>query len=301
MLRVHFTTEDMIGITVATEPEPLCEALFSLQVLCRSEDQLLYGEWRRRTHARLSSLRVSTMELRSLFTSPLGASLRHRPASEWINARAEVDQPSGGVDALRVYWGAGVQPYWLVMQRLVHADVEHRGRAALAGGVTGLLSGLHSNVFWRPPVMVVKERAERDLFLNGRGMSLLPSFFCWPGPVLIDEHETRPVLLYPVHREPGWVDSARNETTPRRSIAALMGRTRAAVLEASDQGRTTTQIAERVGVSLPTASQHTSVLRSAGLITTRRRGAAVIHETTPLGTALLRGQSTLTDDRLVLK
>ncbi len=55
---------------------------------------------------------------------------------------------------------------------------------------------------------------------------------------------------------------------------------------------TTTETADRVGISLPSASQHTSVLRNAGLITTTRTGTAVLHTLTPLGTALLQGDTT---------
>ncbi len=43
-----------------------------------------------------------------------------------------------------------------------------------------------------------------------------------------------------------------------------------------------------MGISLAAASQHASVLRNAGLITTRRRGSAVLHVLTPLGAELLR-------------
>ena len=42
------------------------------------------------------------------------------------------------------------------------------------------------------------------------------------------------------------------------------------------------------GISLAAASQHASVLRDAGLITTQRQGRAVLHVLTPLGTELLK-------------
>jgi DNA-binding transcriptional ArsR family regulator len=47
------------------------------------------------------------------------------------------------------------------------------------------------------------------------------------------------------------------------------------------------QLARRVGVSAASVSQHTAVLREAGLIHTSRIGKAVLHTMTPLGTALL--------------
>nr|WP_252980871.1 helix-turn-helix domain-containing protein [Streptomyces chartreusis] len=51
----------------------------------------------------------------------------------------------------------------------------------------------------------------------------------------------------------------------------------------------TTALAERAGVSVATASEHATVLRAAGLITTVRDGSRVLHALTPLGEALLAG------------
>ncbi|MFD9949153.1 ArsR/SmtB family transcription factor [Nonomuraea sp. NPDC059022] len=51
---------------------------------------------------------------------------------------------------------------------------------------------------------------------------------------------------------------------------------------------TTTQLAEALHLSAPTASRHAATLREAGLITTQRRGQSVLHTRTPLGTALLQ-------------
>ncbi|GAA0823009.1 hypothetical protein ACFQVD_34090 [Streptosporangium amethystogenes subsp. fukuiense] len=50
--------------------------------------------------------------------------------------------------------------------------------------------------------------------------------------------------------------------------------------------------AYRVGISPATASQHTAVLRNAGLLTTGRMGGAVLHTPPPPGSALLSGDST---------
>jgi DNA-binding transcriptional ArsR family regulator len=74
------------------------------------------------------------------------------------------------------------------------------------------------------------------------------------------------------------------------ALAALVGRTRAAVLYSVADGCTTTELARRAGISLPAASQHAAVLRNAGLITTRRAGSAVLHALTPLGAELLQAE-----------
>ena len=80
------------------------------------------------------------------------------------------------------------------------------------------------------------------------------------------------------------------ETGPERrgdSLADLLGPTRACVLRAClDTPLTTTALARSVGISNSSASEHATVLRSAGLITSERHGNQVIHHTTQLGAAL---------------
>ncbi len=49
----------------------------------------------------------------------------------------------------------------------------------------------------------------------------------------------------------------------------------------------------RRAISPASASYHATVLREAGLLTTRRNGMSVQHDLTALGSALLDGQLTL--------
>jgi DNA-binding transcriptional ArsR family regulator len=296
MLCVHFTAEDLTAISIATEPEPLCETLLSLDVVRLPEADLVFGAWRRKTIAQLPPERVSTFELRPLIrqllrrSAALSAARERRSGAEWIKDVVGVVTTTDLVDAIGAHWRVSVEPYWNLVRALVRADAAHRGRVALTGGTTKLLSTLHPDVWWRPPVMHVRNGPAADLFLNGAGMVLLPSVFCWPAPFLIHEPGTPAVLLFPALRSPNWATDAHATAHPGGGIAPLLGTTRAAILEATARpGRSTTKIAQCVQVSLPTVSQHTSVLRNAGLITTRRQGVAVVHEITELGIALLSG------------
>ncbi|MFI0899057.1 ArsR/SmtB family transcription factor [Streptomyces sp. NPDC020983] len=56
-------------------------------------------------------------------------------------------------------------------------------------------------------------------------------------------------------------------------------------------GCTTGELARRTGVTPPTASQHATTLREAGLTTSTRLRNTILHTLTPLGTALLRTNS----------
>ncbi|MET9879543.1 winged helix-turn-helix domain-containing protein [Actinacidiphila glaucinigra] len=99
----------------------------------------------------------------------------------------------------------------------------------------------------------------------------MPSYF--GGPALMYRPEKPTVLIYPMH-----AGGAATRSTD--TLGPLLGRTRAAVLAAARHPANTTTIAERASVSLPSASQHTTVLRNAGLLTTTRTSSAVLHALT---------------------
>ena len=129
-----------------------------------------------------------------------------------------------------------------------------------------------------------------DIHLNGGGLTLVPTVFCrriklYIGVAGVDGPA---VLFYPAIRE--ITDAHRLWTrchpgSTQDALGALLGTTRAAALETLSNTCTTTELAGRLRTSLATASHHATVLRQAGLITTRRNGNAVLHLITPLGTA----------------
>ncbi|WP_267243077.1 winged helix-turn-helix domain-containing protein [Streptomyces sp. PR69] len=78
------------------------------------------------------------------------------------------------------------------------------------------------------------------------------------------------------------------------SLSALLGRTRATVLWviADHPGSTTTELAQLAGISLASASEHATVLRSANLISTARHRNTALHTATAAGLTLLNSAST---------
>jgi len=144
-------------------------------------------------------------------------------------------------------------------------------------------------------VLEVQMPMDVDMYLEGRGLSLVPSVFVGKCPNLIHDPShpsAAPRLILPVADERvrggGLWDWPRSGKASGAALAALVGRNRAAVLNAVVGGCTTTELAGRVGISLAAASQHASVLRDAGLITSCRQGGAVLHALTPLGADLLQ-------------
>jgi DNA-binding transcriptional ArsR family regulator len=106
-----------------------------------------------------------------------------------------------------------------------------------------------------------------------------------------DDPDASPILHVPVTLDAGALRGLWDPpggATGRSSLDALLGRTRAAVLDAVAAGPcTTSELARRAGVSVPSASEHAAVLRDADLIDTRRVGKAVRHAVTTLGASLL--------------
>lgn len=180
------------------------------------------------------------------------------------------------------YHAAAITPHAAPVRRSVAADHTYRLHTLATGGLDGLLASLRPTMRWCPPVLEVDYEVDRDLYLRGRGLSLVPSYFCSGAPVSLADPELPPVIVYPIGQEFHW--QAVRGPGP---LEALLGRTRSAVLHTLDGGLTTTQIARRLDVSLASASRHAAVLRDAGLITSHRDRSSMLHSLTPLGLAML--------------
>lgn len=161
------------------------------------------------------------------------------------------------------------------------ADLALRSRALLHGGVEELLGGLHPGITWNAPILTTAGPT-REIHLAGRGLLLYPSPLT-ADFLTLDVPERRPVLVYPCADLPP--ESDPDPTTD--ALADLLGRTRAAVLRSLTTAASTTQVARRTGISLASASEHTTVLRNAGLITTHRPAGTTLHSLTPAAYPLL--------------
>ncbi|MEU0846316.1 winged helix-turn-helix domain-containing protein [Streptomyces sp. NPDC005962] len=218
--------------------------------------------------------------------------LRHpgRPLPSWARELAEGTPESvlRVADAVGGYFGAALDPVWHRVQSQVARDRAARLRTLTEGGWEAVLATLHPSARWSYPIFELAFPADHDIHLGGRGLILQPSFFCWGAPTTFLDIGLPPTLVYPVERNLDW--AAPCGTAGRSALAALLGTTRARVLEAVAVGPcSTTELARRTSVPLPTASQQASVLRDAGLVRSRRHRNVVVHMVTPLGAALLNG------------
>ncbi|MEV6648817.1 winged helix-turn-helix domain-containing protein [Amycolatopsis sp. NPDC051371] len=207
------------------------------------------------------------------------------PVPEWVRPLADGDRDllTEITAALARYHDAMLGPCFELVQGAIDADRSLRAQQFLTGGIEAMLAGIGPVARWRRPVLEVEHAVDQDLYLEGRGLRLVPSFFCGRTACTLADPALPPVLIYPIDASCRWTQAGNNG----RSLKVLIGATRAAVLAAIGTGTTTTRLARCVGTSPASASRHTTVLRDCGLITTRREGMAVMHNLTPLGEALL--------------
>ncbi|MGW2011216.1 winged helix-turn-helix domain-containing protein [Streptomyces nigrescens] len=329
MLRIHFEDRDIARVQIADAPDPLWETVLALHhVAPAARGVPVYGAWRARARreldargltraARLISalapadaryfpdfltpdaardgLAAGLAALRE--TSPVRLTAESARAAlpdrlpRWAAAlaagsREPLDELARALEEVH---RAVIAPDWTEAAATVDSDRGARARALCRGGVDGMLNSLRPALRWEPPVLYVDYPQDRDLRLGGRGLRLIPSHFCWRRPIALADPGLPPVLVYPVEHSTAWAPATTRSCHPQ-ALSALLGRTRARILAALDAPATTGELARRLRVSAPSASEHVSALREANLARSRRDGGSVVHALTPLGTALLHGE-----------
>jgi DNA-binding transcriptional ArsR family regulator len=273
---------------MSASPEKLVEALFALDLLCTGRGGAVFDTWRKKA--------VTAPRARELVA--LAQTIRPFPdIYRLVRQAADTATDPAGADArpqvvkdLGAFYRSAIAPYWKRIAGRLEVDRAARGQLLLSGGVDKLMSTLHPSLRWESPVLEVPGSGP-DVVIEKDGLLLVPALFLHSRqPVLFADNEDaeRPMLAYPIPVKqtwgaPLWDVGESNE----HALGALLGRTRAAVLRALTDSCTTTELGERVGISAAAASQHTGVLRKAGLITTIRTFNKVQHALTPLGSALL--------------
>lgn len=325
MLRIHFTDADLGRTRVAAAADPFWEIASSLHRFQTRRGRWAYAEWHRTARSRLRERGLETAVRTMLlplfpraayfpdFLTPAAGgggwdagvdAILSTPAPQvlqevemlarvtgappWAPRLAETETRTELVRVLRAYYNAVVAPQADHVQATLEAERCLRTRALLTEGIDGLLRSLRPTMRWEPPVLHVNALGgDRDLHLAGRGLLLVPSYFCWGSPVPIADPELPPVVVYSVL---DGMPSCERVPAPAAmaALAGVVGRSRAVILHACATGATTGELARAVGISASAATQHTSALRDAGLINSRRSANRVLHTLTPLGAALIR-------------
>ncbi|MFI0485331.1 ArsR/SmtB family transcription factor [Actinomadura sp. 9N215] len=208
--------------------------------------------------------------------------------------------------AFTTTYRVAVRPYW----QSIHLHLEARHAAAMhaqtRGGINELLSHLHPDLRWHSPVLEIgtpgpaPRNPADDLHLEGRGLILIGSVFCFTPTAVWSPAERTPVIVvYPTLIDVASAARIWHGSRPgtHRALAALLGTTRATILcLISDKPRTTSELAQITGTTPANTSQHATVLREAGLIATHRHHNTALHVLTHAGAGLLSAHSAAVDD-----
>lgn len=311
MYRVFLTAEDLLRTRFASSPAPLIEVGHALAAMHR-QDPALSG-WRRQATVQLPREARPLLELipatatGPTFLDPVSTSLAEgldlvrRAPNGFVAAELRrvfgASRPPPGVRLLAERdlqsWRALERALWLAYHHLLaddwprvwagfRSELAWRGRLMAEQGVQAALTTLHPAISWHGNILQIDTPKERDFFPGGAGLTLLPSVL-WTGRPQVGRHpDGSLVIVYPALTPLPLI-----EETPADSLGKLLGHTRAAVLQLTQTGRTTTELAGCLGISAASISGHTKALRAAGLIVTTRAGKAVVHSLTPLGGRLL--------------
>jgi DNA-binding transcriptional ArsR family regulator len=321
MWRIHLRTDDLVRVRLAAGADPMWELMHSVQVAGSRTGEVVFGRWRRRCRRLpggqlgvLSTLApkvgyspdfltpaagTTTVDegVEKVLGTPrrvLGNDLRRlgdsRPLPRWVGHLAAGEPASlrGLGRAMHSYWEVALAPYWPQIRRRVDAEVHRTARILATGGVEQLLTAVSPQLRWEPPVLTAGHKGGvTDIHPGGRGLVLQPSFFADDDVTILRVPGEPVVVAYPVGLVPGWCTAADPEVGSA-ALDQLLGRTRAhALLVLAEQTESTTGLAARLDVSVPSASQQAKILREAGLVISTQHGKAVMHHVSELGLHLL--------------
>jgi DNA-binding transcriptional ArsR family regulator len=193
-------------------------------------------------------------------------------------------------EALQGWWTAVLEPLWDRVDAIQRADIAHHQAALASRGLAATMPELHRGLSFQADHLRV-DLGEGLVSLKscGQGIWFMPSVFRWPW-VALDTRETVPPVVSYGARGAGRVWQPPGRETPA-GLPDLIGRSRALILESLDVPRSTTSIAQSLGLSLSTVSEHLSVLAAAGLLESRRDGQRVLYWRTMVGDLLVDGES----------
>lgn len=230
--------------------------------------------------------RLSPAELMADLAEPWGD--RPRPPRLTELLEAGVRGPGILAEALWEYWTAAIAPHWPRICAVLEADVAFRVGALAERGLFALLDDLHAEATVQGHDLLVDKPHHADATYRATRLILIPSVFGYPSLVVEDGKPEVFSLTYPAHGLGRvWEGLEPSDHEPDNRLAALFGRTRAAILERAAVPVTTTQMARELGQSPGSVSEHLTVLKANGLLSSRRTGRSVLYWQTPLAQSMI--------------
>ncbi|MET9793071.1 ArsR/SmtB family transcription factor [Streptomyces canus] len=195
-------------------------------------------------------------------------------------------------DVLEAYWRTALERYWPRMRGVLESDILYRAQLLADGGAAALFAGLHPNVQWDSGILRLHPMGTHSRVRAGSGLTLCPTLFGRKATAPIGEV---PRVDYPARGVATLWEAV--TAAPADSIAALIGRPKAAILAALDTPDSTASLARTLGVTPSAVSQHLTVLAACGLLTRARAGRTVLYARSELGDRLAAHDGTAARDR----
>jgi DNA-binding transcriptional ArsR family regulator len=326
VIELLFEPGDLARIRFARSP--MHELMSSLRIADRADRARMHRPWVRLVRTAVSALRLELLQPLLAgpryvpeFLTPSPDRMDMRFADELARVRstpepavrAQLDLLAGSAPLpvplrslyenperllgrlaaeVQAYWRAAIDPMWSRLAGLLDAEIGYRADQLTSGGIVRLLGNLHPELeYTEDGLRILWPTWQTQNRLDGAGLLLVPCVFAWPS-LLVDTSPQCPTLIYsPRGVGQVWDGSARSSAPP---VADLLGRRRAALLVRLDLPLSTTQVARDLGLSAASVSEHLSVLRRSGLVSSRRSGRRVLYQRTALGTDLLGAASRTT-------
>lgn len=315
MLQVALTADDLDLVQVASRPSPMLE----LRTLLREPLVQRLTESRSKAHAMVGLVR-------SLVAQPCAPGFLFSAASDPADAidtvvgtrrdairrdldenaaagfplpawTAELTQPGfagtrtrKGLQAALTHVSSHyIEPRNLCGQPMVTARTQQWRDRATTRGSHQLLTSLHPGIRCRGTVLEIDlaSGADVEAATTGAGVRIVPTLSASPGATLSSDGLAPLVLTCPTPMPAGPAPGTHLPGNP--ALEQLIGPNRSMLLGviAAQPGHGTRELARLSGLAPASVSNHTKVLRTAGLTDVTRDGARVTHHLSPLGWALL--------------
>lgn len=193
-------------------------------------------------------------------------------------------------DALRQYWSVAIEPYWRAMRTVLEEDIAYRAAELTKSGLEGMFAQLHPKVTVSGDEISIGLACDLSLVAGSEGIILMPSIFIWPNIALGTEPGMPTRLTYAARGVGTAWEAQELEESDEDALGALLGRSRAAILNCLSAAYSTTELAVKLGQSKPAVSQHLAILRQCGLVTSWRSGRSVMYRRTPLATSIVEAR-----------
>ncbi|MEU9077309.1 winged helix-turn-helix domain-containing protein [Kitasatospora sp. NPDC048538] len=200
-------------------------------------------------------------------------------------------------EALDAYWTRCLAPAWWPRARSVlEADIAYRGRMLSERGAEGLFADLDTRLTWHAGVLRLVDphpavkAVGTTVDVAGRGLVLIPTLFGLGAQTDVTQAGP-PLVCYPARGKATMAEGlgTRRPARADAALAGLIGAPRARLLAMLATPASTTELAQRLGVTPGAVSRHLGALASAGLLDRTRHGHRVLYRRNGLGDALVEG------------